>query len=97
VSTGVLTAAYALHLAATVIWIGGLVFLALLLPTFLARLPAEERQDLQTAAHTRFRPLAWLCLAVFIGTGLTQMSARPKYEGLLVVGALGAAILPNIW
>jgi hypothetical protein len=35
--------------------------------------------------RTRFQPLAWLCLAVLVGSGLTQMTANPRYGGLLVI------------
>src|SRR3990172_3343475 len=40
----VVAASYALHLVATVIWIGGLVSLAFLASPLLARLPASERE-----------------------------------------------------
>jgi uncharacterized membrane protein len=46
------------------------------------------------SSSRRFIPLAWLCLAVFIGTGLTQMSANPAYAGLLAIDSpWSAAIL----
>jgi len=93
VATSFLTAAYALHLAATAVWIGGLIFLSLLLPGQLARLPLEERQSLTVSTVRRFLPIAWLCLAVFVGTGLAQMSASPNYEGVLAVGNTWAAAI----
>jgi uncharacterized membrane protein len=80
----VLAAAYALHMIATVIWIGGLVALAFLAPPLLARLPAAEREAAREASARRFVPLAWLCLAIFVVTGLTQMSANSNYTGLFV-------------
>ena len=83
--SAVLAAAYALHLLATVIWIGGLVVLSFFVSPLLTRLPDAERQAAQQATLRRFVPLAWLCLAVFIVTGLTQMSANPSYAGLLVI------------
>lgn len=82
----VLTTAYTLHMAATAIWIGGLFFLVLLLPAATHRLDPKERRVVDQAAVRRFLPLAWLCLAVFVATGLTQMSASPRYEGVLAVG-----------
>jgi protein-S-isoprenylcysteine O-methyltransferase Ste14 len=30
-------------------------------------------------------PIAWLCLAVLVATGLFQMSANPNYSGLLAI------------
>jgi uncharacterized membrane protein len=45
------------------------------------------------AAVRRFLPIAWLCLAIFVGTGLAQMAASPSYQGLLVLGNTWAAAL----
>jgi uncharacterized membrane protein len=71
-------------MAATVVWIGGLFFQALVLPPVLRQLP--ERGRVLERIRRRFQPLAWLSLAVLIGTGLTQMAANPDYNGLLSVG-----------
>lgn len=84
----VLVAAYSLHMAATAVWIGGLAFLTLFLPAAARRLPERERRSLVEASSRRFRPFAWICLAVFAATGLMQMSASPRYQGLLTVGNL---------
>ena len=78
-----LAVAFWLHMAATVVWIGGLFFQALVLPPALRRLP--ERGQVLEALRRRFQPLAWLSLAVLIGTGLTQMSANPNYTGFLSI------------
>src|SRR3972149_3001777 len=60
----------------------------------LARLPASEREAARHVSARRFVPLAWLCLATFVVTGLTQMSANPGYAGLLVVrDSWSAAVL----
>jgi uncharacterized membrane protein len=85
-SAYVLTAAYTLHMAATTVWIGGLFFLVFLLPSALHHVDPTVRRTVLRTAVRRFLPLAWLCLAVFAGTGLTQMSASPEYEGLLAIG-----------
>ncbi len=92
-SNGVLAAAYAFHLAATAVWFGGLIFLAILFPSLASRLPQDERQPSLVAAVRRFLPIAWLCLAVFVGTGLAQMAASPKYDGLLVLRNTWAAVI----
>lgn len=70
-------------MAATVVWIGGLFFQALVLPPALRRL--AERGQVLEALQRRFQPLAWLSLAVLIGTGLIQMSANPNYTGVLSI------------
>jgi len=89
-----LTLAYALHMAATVIWIGGLFFQAVFLPPALSRaLDPHGALRLLELLRRRFDPLSWLCLAVLIGTGLTQMSANPNYVGFLVLGNRWAAAI----
>ena len=82
-----LTAAYSLHMLATVTWVGGITFqAALLLPLALQpEAPPQELRKLLRSIRRRFQPLAWLSLAVLIGTGLTQMAANTHYEGLLVI------------
>ena len=81
-----LALAFWLHMAATVVWIGGLFFQSVLLQPLL-----DDPSTIQPAGRllhrlqTRFNPLAWLSLAVLTGTGLIQMSAHPNYTGLLQV------------
>ncbi|GMR09632.1 MAG: hypothetical protein BMS9Abin28_0451 [Anaerolineae bacterium] len=77
----VLTIAFWLHMAATIVWIGGLFYQAVVVNPALERLPAE-RGRLAEDMRRRFQPLASLSLLVLIGTGLLQMSGNPNYEGL---------------
>lgn len=78
-----LALAYWLHMAATVVWIGGLFFQSVVLPPALRKV--NRPGPLLESLRRRFQPLAWLSLAVLVGTGLVQMSASPNYEGLLSV------------
>lgn len=78
-----LALAYWLHMAATIVWIGGLFFQSVILAPLLAQV--SERARLLERLQQRFQPLAWLSLAVLIGTGLLQMSASPNYQGLLSI------------
>jgi uncharacterized membrane protein len=83
-TTVILTAAYWLHMAATVVWIGGLFFQsALLYPILVDSHWTAETLTLVQRLEKRFRPMVWLGLTVLIGTGLTQMTSNPNYEGLL--------------
>src|SRR3972149_3791825 len=76
-------------MAATVVWIGGLTFQTIILAPALDGSP-----ELLERLRRRFEPLAWLSLAVLIGTGLFQMSASPNYTGLLSIrNGWSAAIL----
>jgi len=80
--TWALTLAYWLHMIATVTWIGGLVALnTLFIPAARNDLAVEDYTRLLDRIQRRLDPLAWLSLAVLVGSGLFQMSASPNYEG----------------
>ncbi len=79
-----LTIAFWLHMAATIVWIGGLFYQAVVVNPALERFP-DQRGRLANDLRRRFQPLAWLSLFVLIGTGLLQMSGNPNYEGLFAV------------
>ena len=83
--TWVLALAYWLHMIASVVWVGGLALMALVVwPGARAVLgPGPELADFFGRLQRRFEPLAWLSLGVLTATGLTQMAAHPKYDGLL--------------
>lgn len=81
-----LSLVYFSHLLATVVWIGGLTVAALfLLPIANQTLEASAYARFLERFRKRFNPLAWLCLAVLVGSGLFQMSVSPQYEGFLVI------------
>jgi len=82
----VLSLAYALHMLATVIWIGGILYQSLfLLPVISASEEDTANLILLERLRTRFQPAAWLSLAVLVGTGLPQMTTNPNYGGLLAI------------
>jgi uncharacterized membrane protein len=70
---------------ATVVWIGGLVTMALVVWPGLRRVVTEEQTfgRLIEAIQARFRPLANLSLIVLVLTGLVQMNANENYNGFL--------------
>ncbi len=81
-----LALAYTLHMAATVVWVGGLVVLSVLVfPLVQRHLPPEQAAHFWVRLRRRFDPVAWFCLTLLVGTGMFQMSANPNYEGFLVV------------
>jgi uncharacterized membrane protein len=89
-----LRVSYWLHMAATIIWIGGIFFQAAVLTPVLSKSSAPEIQSrLLESVRRRFDPLAWLSLAVLIATGLTQMSASPHYMGFLEIDNLWSAAI----
>lgn len=91
----VLTLLYALHILATVVWIGGLAALILLvLPAARRSLPGEQVGALMHQINVRLQRVGGLCLLVLIGTGMFQMSANPNYQGFLAIeNAWSTAIL----
>lgn len=70
-------------MAATVVWIGGLFYQSVVLAPALSQ--ADDPAPLLERLQQRFQPLAWLSLAVLVGTGLVQMSANASYQGLLSI------------
>lgn len=85
--TWVLALMYWLHLLATVVWVGGLVLLALVVgPGARARLgPGPEFGRLVSELHQRFNPWAWGSLVTLVATGMFQMAADPHYDGFLQI------------
>ena len=87
----VLTLSYWVHLLATVIWLGGLVSMAIV------AWPAVRRRVLDveqwTTLQKRFTPLANVSLVLLWITGFLQMTADPNYEGFLAFNNLWAQAL----
>lgn len=61
-----------LHIAATVVWIGGMIFMEAVLYPSLRVLEAEHGGKVQAVVAKRFSILAWSCLAILIVTGLLR-------------------------
>jgi copper resistance protein D len=67
-----------LHLLAAITWIGGMLFIALVLVPVVRRLgdPAL-RTRLVHEAGLRFRTVGWIALGLLLGTGLLNLWYRP--------------------
>lgn len=84
-----LAAAYWLHMLATVLWIGGLIILALvLLPAAQKTLDMVMYARLLEDIRRRLDPLGWLCILILLASGMFQMSASPHYTGFLAIEGL---------
>lgn len=85
---------YWMHMAATVVWIGGLVALStLVLPAARATLEGGDYQRLLSNLTRRLQRIGWFSLGVLIVTGLFQMSAHPSYQGFLSISNQWAAAI----
>jgi putative copper resistance protein D len=66
-----------LHLLAAVSWIGGMIFLSLVLaPLVRDRKAAPEFMALFRSAALRFRPMVWVAIVVLLATGPMLLSFR---------------------
>ena len=91
-----------LHVLAAIIWIGGMLFVALVLvPVVRAQADPALRARLFHQAGVRFRAVGWVALLVLLATGLANLWIRPYLFTLtgfqwklgLVIVALGLSSL----
>jgi uncharacterized membrane protein len=92
-SSTVLAVLFAAHLLAAVVWIGGMIVLALVVLPGVRRALSDVAADTTVSRHSaeallselerRFTPVANLSLVVLIATGMLQMSADENYGGFL--------------
>jgi uncharacterized membrane protein len=82
----VLALAYWFHMAATVIWLGGLAAFSLIfLPAARKTLPAESFSKLLASGLQNLQRIGWMSLAILAATGMVQMSSSPFYKGILQI------------
>lgn len=91
-----------LHVLSAVVWIGGMLFIALVLVPVVRRLDdGALRARLVHAVGLRFRTVGWIALAALALTGLGNLWARPYLLGAprfhaklaLVLLALGLSVV----
>ena len=67
----------ALHVLAAVTWVGGMMFLSLVLaPLVRGRKAAPEFMALFRSAALRFRPVVWVAMVILVSTGPMLLSRR---------------------
>lgn len=93
-----------LHLAAGIVWLGGMALVILALrPVVIARLPPPERLTLMRHVLSRFFVMVWVSIAVLLATGfgmLTMADLKLAPQGWLVMTVLGllmCLIFAHIW
>ncbi|MFQ5657263.1 MAG: DUF4149 domain-containing protein [Candidatus Methylomirabilales bacterium] len=77
-----------LHLLAAVVWIGGMLFLGLVLAPVLRQRPPVERAALVSAVGRRFLKIAWAALAVLLLTGSILWAFRGFHLTLVLIAKL---------
>ncbi len=78
-------ASIALHIVAACLWVGGMLFLVLVLVPALRRLPDRALAVLLIReTGRRFRSVGWATLAVLVATGTTNLLARGISAATLV-------------
>jgi len=66
-----------LHILAAVAWVGGMMFLSLVLaPLVRGRKAVPEFMALFRSAALRFRPLVWVAMVILVSTGPMLLSRR---------------------
>jgi len=68
-----------LHVAAALTWVGGMLFVALVLVPVTRRLEdAALRRRLMHETGLRFRTVGWAAMALLVATGLVNVWLRPE-------------------
>ena len=67
-----------LHVAAALTWVGGMLFVALVLVPVMRREEPPLRRRLVHAAGVRFRAVGWISIGLLIVTGLANVWLRPE-------------------
>jgi putative copper resistance protein D len=78
--------AVTLHVLSAMLWLGGMLFLAIVgAPVLRAVEPPELRQRLFQQLGVRFRGVGWMAIVVLVGTGLLNLRHRGwlRWEGVL--------------
>jgi copper resistance protein D len=65
-----------IHILSAAVWVGGMLFLALVVVPVARPLPAADRAALIGAIGRRFRAVGWACIALLITTGVINLAYR---------------------
>ncbi|MBM3386275.1 MAG: hypothetical protein FJY36_01195 [Betaproteobacteria bacterium] len=93
-----------LHLAAGIVWLGGMTLLLWAVrPAAIALLPPEQRLPLLQQVLSRFFVLVWLAIAVLLGSGasmfaMADMAAAPRgWHAMAGLGSLMCLIFAHLY
>lgn len=65
-----------IHILSAIVWIGGMLFLALVIVPATRGLPPAERAALFGAVGRRFRAVGWVCIGLLLVTGVVNTTYR---------------------
>ena len=92
------------HLAAAMVWMGGMALVILALrPVVIAQMAAPERLALMAAVLSRFFAMVWLSIGLILATGfwmmsMTDLKLAPKgLHAMSGLGLLMCLIFTHIW
>jgi uncharacterized membrane protein len=64
------------HILAAMVWVGGMLFLALVVVPAARTLPPAERSALFNLVGPRFRTVGWVCIGLLLVTGVVNVAYR---------------------
>ena len=85
-------ASVTLHVLAAIVWVGGMLFLALVGAPVVRRAEPALRQQLFRELGGRFRTVGWIAIAVLVATGIANLHFRGwlRWDGVLGSSAFWA-------
>jgi uncharacterized membrane protein len=93
-----------LHLAAAILWLGGMGFVLLVLRSAAsATLAPPQRLPLMAAAMRRFFVLVWVCIVVLLTTGIAMLAAAgpraapPGWHAMFGIGLVMFALFAYLY
>jgi len=93
-----------LHLAAAIVWMGGMALVILALrPVVIAQMAPPERLALMAAVLNRFFAMVWVSIALILASGfwmlsMADMTLAPKgWHAMSGLGLLMCLIFAHIW
>ena len=93
-----------LHLAAAIVWMGGMALVILALrPVVIAQMAPPERLALIAAVLNRFFAMVWVSIALILASGfwmlsMADMTLAPKgWHAMSGLGLLMCLIFAHIW
>jgi uncharacterized membrane protein len=71
------------HILSAIVWIGGMLFLPLVIVPATRGVPPAERAALFSVVGRRFRTVGWTCIVLLLVTGTINVSYRVTWDSLL--------------